>query len=66
MADRYFAQKAVRGLAQEPTLHVLRPATLEDYHSTWEPSKFEYESEGLEGSGTDSTGYSTTTGGISS
>ena len=60
-ADCYFAQKAVRGLAQEPTLHVLRPATLEDYRSTWEPSKFEYESEGSEGSGTDSTGYSSTT-----
>ena len=60
-ADHYFAQKAVGGPAQEPTLHVLRPATPEDYHSTWEPSEFEYESEGLEGSGTDSTGYSSTT-----
>ena len=39
----------------------LRPATLEDYHSTREPSKFEYESEGSEGPGTDSTGYSSTT-----
>ena len=49
------------GLALEPTLHTLRPATPEDYHSAQEPSEFEYESEGLEGSGTDSTGYSSTT-----
>ena len=36
----------------------MRPATPEDYHSTQEPSEFEYESEGLEGTGMDSTGYS--------
>ena len=36
----------------------MRPATPEDYHSAWEPSKFEYESDGLEGTGTDFTGYS--------
>ena len=33
-ANHYFAQKAVRTPALEPTLHVLRPATPEDYHST--------------------------------
>ena len=60
-ADHYFAQKAVGGLAQGPTLHTLRPATPENYHSAREPSEFEYESEGSEGSGTDSTGYSSTT-----
>ena len=60
-ADRYFAQKVVGGPAQEPTLHALKPACLEDYHSAQEPSEFEYESEGLEGSSTDSTGYSSTT-----
>ena len=59
--DHYFAQKAVGGSAQEPTLHVLRPATPEDYHSAQEPSELEYKSEELEGSGTDSTGYSSTT-----
>ena len=51
----------VGGLALEPTLHVLRPATPEDYHSAREPSEFKYGSQGLEGSGTDSTGYSSTT-----
>ena len=60
-ADHYFAQKADVGLAQEPTLHSLRPATPEDYHSAQEPSEFEYESEVSEGSGTDSAGYSSTT-----
>ena len=39
----------------------MRPATPEDYHSAREPSKFEYESEGSEGPGTDSTGYSSMT-----
>ena len=58
--DCYYVQKAVRALAMEPTLNAMRLATPEDYHSTWEPSKFEYESEGSEGSGTDSTGYSST------
>ena len=47
--------------ALEPVLHTLRPASTEDYHSAREPSEFEYESEGSEGSGTDSTGYSSTT-----
>ena len=60
-ANRYLAQKVAGGLALEPTLHTLRPATPEDYHSAQEPSEFEYESEGSEGSGTDSTGYSSTT-----
>ena len=60
-ADHYFAQRAVRALAPEPTLHVLRPATLEDYHSAQEPSEFEYRSEGSEGSSTESMGYSSST-----
>ena len=60
-ADHYFAQRAVKALAPEPTLHALRPATLEDYHSAQEPSEFEYRSEGLEGSSTESTGYSSST-----
>ena len=60
-ADQYLAQKVARGLALEPTLRLLRPATPEDYHSAQEPSEFEYETEGSEGSGTDSTGYSSTT-----
>ena len=47
--------------ALEPPLHALRPASPADYHSAQEPSKFEYESEGLEGSGTDSAGYSSMT-----
>ena len=59
-ADRYYAQKAVGAPVLEPTLNAARPATLEDYHSAQEPSEFEYESEGLEGTGTDSTGYSST------
>ena len=59
-ADHYYAQKAVGALAMEPTLNAMRPATPEDYHSTQEPSEFEYESEGSEGPGTDSTGYSST------
>ena len=41
-------------------LNAARPATPEDYHSAREPSKFEYESEGSEGTGTDSMGYSST------
>ena len=57
-ADRYYAQKVVGAPALELTLNAVRPATLEDYHSAWEPSEFEYESEGSEGTGTDSTGYS--------
>ena len=39
----------------------MRPASPEDYHSACKPSEFEYESEGSEGSDTDSTRYSTTT-----
>ena len=39
----------------------MRPATPEDYHSAWEASKFKYESEGSEGPGMDSTGYSSMT-----
>ena len=38
----------------------MRLVTPEDYHSTWEPSEFEYKSEGSEGPGMDSTGYSST------
>ena len=57
-ADHYCVQKVVGAPAMEPTLNAMRPVTLEDYHSTWEPSKFEYESEGSEGPGTDSMGYS--------
>ena len=57
-ADRYCVQKAVGTPVMEPTLNAMRPVTLEDYHSTWEPSEFKYESEGSEGPGTDSTGYS--------
>ena len=60
-ADQYLAQRVARGPVLEPTLHTLRPATLEDYHSAREPSEFEYESEGSEGSGINSTGYSSTT-----
>ena len=60
-ADRYFAQKVVEAPALEPTLHALRPASPEDYHSAWEPSEADYESEESEGSGMDSTGYSSTT-----
>ena len=39
----------------------MRLATPEDYHSAREPCEFEYESEGFEGPGTDSMGYSSTT-----
>ena len=53
-------KKRLEPQALEPTLNAARPATPEDYHSAWEPSKFEYESEGSEGTGTDSTGYSST------
>ena len=60
-ANRYFAQKAVGAPDLEPTLHMFRPASLEDYHSTWEPSEVDYESEESEGSRTDSAGYSSTT-----
>ena len=59
-ANHYYAQKAVGSPALELTLNAARPATPEDYHSAWEPSEFEYESEGLEGTGTDSTAYSST------
>ena len=45
----------------ELTLNAMRPATPEDYHSAREPSEFEYESEGSEGPGTDSMGYSSMT-----
>ena len=54
-------QKAVRAPALEPTLNAMRLATPEDYHSAQEPSEFEYESEGSEGPGTDSTVFSSTT-----
>ena len=60
-ADRYLVQKVAGGLALEPSLHPLRPATPEDYHSAREPSEFEDRSEESEGSGADSTGYSSTT-----
>ena len=60
-ADWYLAQKVTRNPALEPSLHPLRPATPEDYHSAQEPSEFEDRSEESEGSGTDSTGYSSTT-----
>ena len=60
-ADRYLAQKVAGSLALEPSLHPLRSATPEDYHSAQEPSEFEYGSEESEGSSTDSTGYSSTT-----
>ena len=58
--DQYLAQRVAGGPALEPSLHLLRPATLEDYHSAREPSEFEDGSEESEGSGTDSTGYSST------
>ena len=57
-ADRYYAQKAVGAPVLELTLNAARPATPEDYHSAREPSEFKYKSEGSEGTGTDSTGYS--------
>ena len=60
-ADQYLAQKVAGSPALEPSLHLLRSATLEDYHSAREPSEFEDRSEESEGSGTDSTGYSSTT-----
>ena len=60
-ADRYLAQKVAESPALEPSLHLLRCATPEDYHSAREPSEFEDRSEESEGSGTDSTGYSSTT-----
>ena len=60
-ADWYLAQKVARSLALEPSLHPLRPATPEDYHSAREPSEFDDGSEESEGSGTDSTGYPSTT-----
>ena len=60
-ADRYLAHKVAGSLALEPSLHPLRPATPEDYHCAREPSEFEDGSEELEGSGTNSTGYSSTT-----
>ena len=60
-ADRYFAQKFARAPAPEPTLHAIRHASPEDYHSTREPLEFEYESEGSEDLDTDSMEYSTTT-----
>ena len=41
-ADRHFAQKAVRAPAPEPTLHALRLASPEDYHSAREPSEADY------------------------
>ena len=59
-ANCYYAQKAVGAPALELTLSAVRPATPEDYHSAQEPSEFEYESEGSEGTGTDSMGYSST------
>ena len=59
--DWYLAQKVARTPVLEPSLHPLRSATPEDYHSAQEPSEFEDGSEKLEGSSTDSTGYSLTT-----
>ena len=56
--NHYYVQKAVRTLAMELTLNVMRLETPEDYHSAREPSEFKYESEGSEGPGTDSMGYS--------
>ena len=61
-ANCYYVQKAVGTLALEPTLNTMRPVTPEDYHSAQEPSKFEYESEGLEGHSMDSTGIHYTFG----
>ena len=60
-ADRYYVQKAVGTPASELTLNAMRLATPEDYHSAREPSEFKFESEGSEGPGTDSMGYSSTT-----
>ena len=60
-ADCYFAQKFARALAPEPTLHAIRHASPEDYHSTREPLELKYESEGSEDLDTDSVEYSTTT-----
>ena len=60
-ANCYYAQKVVGALGPEPTLHAMRLVTPEDYHSAWEPSEFEYDSEGSEGPSTDSTGYSSMT-----
>ena len=60
-ADWYLAQKVAGNPALEPSLHPLRPATPEDYHSAREPSEFDDGSEESEGSGTHSTGYSSTT-----
>ena len=59
--SHYFAQKMVGAPPPEPALHTLRPTSPEDYHCAREPSEFKYESEGSEGSGTDSTGYSSMT-----
>ena len=41
-ADHYFAQKFARAAAPEPTLHTIRPASPEDYHSARGPSECEY------------------------
>ena len=60
-ADQYFAQKTVGVPAPEPTLHALRLASPEDYHSAQEPSEADYESKESEGSRMDSMGYSSTT-----
>ena len=38
-ADQYLAHKVAGSPALEPSLHPLRPATLEDYHSAREPSE---------------------------
>ena len=54
-------QKVIGIPTPEPTLHALRLASPEDYHSTQEPSEAEYGSEESEGSGMDSMGYSSTT-----
>ena len=59
-ADWYLAQKVAGSPTLEPSLHPLRPATPEDYHSAQQPSEFDDGSEESEGSGTDSTGYSST------
>ena len=44
----------------EPTLQAARPASPDDYHSTCEPSGFKFESDQIEESDDNSTGYSTT------
>ena len=56
-ADQYFVQKFARSPALEPTLHTMKPTSLQDFHSTWEPLEL-YESDQMEDVDSDSTGYS--------